>query len=141
MRWPHTVRIERAGEAPGEQDKTTGRWTPGVDAPVVIYDGPGDVQYKHRTVRREGDRDQAVQSDADVFLEDETDLRMITEGARVVVTDTERDEVELDGVVVSVGHLDGTLFVSNVVVRPMEISAQDDQSVLAGGDPPEPISP
>lgn len=115
MRWPHGIRIEVAPVAGGAQNASTGRWEPAVAPagdPVVLYDGLGDMQRKPRTVRRSSDRDTQLLSEADVFLADETDLTTIPEGARVVVSE---DGVEvLHGHVVTVGHLDGVIYVAQL---------------------------
>lgn len=114
-RWPHTVRIERAVPG-GAQDGATGVWTSSAVEPEVLYDDRGDLQMKPRTIMRGTDRDQQVRSEGDLFLADETDVISIPEGARVVVRDVD-NVVILDGFVVSIGTLDGLLYVSRMVPR------------------------
>lgn len=112
MYWPHTIRITRASSAPGTQDAETGAWSPGGD-PVVLYVGDGDMQHRIRTIRRGPENDRAVQSDADVFLRDESNLWNVPEGAIIEITDGE--SVNLQGVVVSMDKLSGVLFVGQLV--------------------------
>ena len=112
MRWPHTVRITRAAAAAaGDQSLDTGVWTPSAAA-VTLYNGQGDVQFVHRTLRRGNDRDHAIESNADVFLRDESNLFELREG------DTVRANLEdatVEGSIVQIDHLSGCLFCSQLL--------------------------
>lgn len=115
MRWPHTVRIEtRSGSV--TQSLDTGAVTADASEPNVLYEGPGDVQHKTRGARRDGDRDVRGASDADVFIEYESIIRDLPEGAHLVAVDEDRDTV-FDGRVVGVNPLDGTIFCAQIVAR------------------------
>jgi hypothetical protein len=113
MRWPHVVVITKAAPAAGVQDPDTGAWTPALGAePDVLYNGLGDLQHDRRTVRRATDTDPAIVSDADVYLQDESDLWAIPEGAYIsVIID---DLIQLDGRVVSVDLLSGMIMVNQL---------------------------
>lgn len=116
MRWPHTILITRAAAAAGSQSLDTGVWTPSAAA-VTLYDGQGDVQYVHRTLRRGDDRDHVIESDADVFLRDESSLFSLHEGDTVRAT---LEDVTVEGAIVQIDHLSGCVFCSQLL--PIEVS-------------------
>jgi hypothetical protein len=134
MRWPHTVRVTRAGVAAGVQSSDTGAFTPTVGAErVTLYDGRGDLQQQRRSRSRDGSRDTTVISDADLFLEDERDILRLEEGANVEVTDVERS-VTMTGVIVGMDDLSGRAFVGQLVVRPTGVTVANETAVLTTDD-------
>lgn len=112
MRWPHTVRITRAAAIAGEQSLDSGVWTPSAAA-LTLYNGQGDVQFVHRTLQRADDRDHSIDSNADVFLRDESAMFALNEGDTVRAN--LEDGVTVEGSIVQVDHLSGCLYCSQLL--------------------------
>lgn len=83
MTYPHRVKVERAA-AGGSTDPDTGVFTPG-GAATVIHDGPGDVQDVGESRPRNSAGMPQLNSEASVFLLDESAIMDVMPGDQVTV--------------------------------------------------------
>lgn len=109
MRYPHAIRVERAGEITGS-DPDTG--APVYAPPVVLYDGEADVQDVGEVLDRDPEGTPTERSDATVFLADETALPTLEKGMTVHID--WRDGTTDDATIAKVRRMDGTLLVRYV---------------------------
>lgn len=103
MSYNQRIRVTRTTE--GTHDPVTRVFTPGTE--LVLYDGGADVQDRPRTLRRGPSGEPLETSDADVFLEDETQLAAIA--IDDVVHITWEDGTTDDAIVRETSRLDGRL--------------------------------
>jgi hypothetical protein len=133
MRWPHTVRIERPGVRSVTQDQVTGRATIADGAAVMLYDGLGDMQHRRRSTVRDQENEKTSVADADVYLEDESNLWMIEEGATITVSDSD-DDVLLKGKVLRIDRLSGMISVEQLNTRRQELAVRNEGGVATTSD-------
>lgn len=136
MDYGERVVIQRhGGIAKGTRNHSTGQYTAPASGPVILYDGPADVQHRTRGRRRGEDGQTVTQSDADVYFPPGAlDMWSVDEGAWVLIGHDSTRDVERVGRVVTVDHLSEMCSLAFVTPTMRRIVTEDLGAVLVTED-------